>query len=167
MGLNEFSGYVAVAGTALETGWIAAHYALRPQPFYLGIVFVACGLGLSAFAVRDTRRHVLHESVSQGESPADRLTPRDIFWRTTIGDRNLSSVSQAGLVNNLNDGMTWGLFPLVFAAAAMSLEQMARSPRSIRRHGASCSWQPGRCRIVSDASGSSRRVCGFRPWALP
>jgi MFS family permease len=155
MGLNEFSGYVAVAGTALATGWIAAHYALRPQPFYLGIVFVVCGLGMSAFAVRDTRRHVLHESVSQGESPADRLTPRDIFWRTTIGDRNLSSVSQAGLVNNLNDGMTWGLFPLVFAAAAMSLEQI----------GALAAIYPATWGVVQLATGALSDRLG-RKWLI-
>jgi MFS family permease len=124
MGLNECSGYMAVAGSALATGWIAAHYGLRPHPFYLGIAFVTCGLGLSAFAVRDTKGHVLHESALHGESPDDAITPRDAFWRTTVFDRNLSSVSQAGLVNNLNDGMAWGLFPLFFAAAAMTLEQI-------------------------------------------
>ncbi|MBI4484739.1 MAG: MFS transporter [Acidobacteria bacterium] len=124
MGLNEFSGYVAVAGSAVATGWIAAHYGLRPQPFYLGILFVALGLGLSAVAIRDTRDHVVRESVMQGESPADHITPREVFWRTTLFDRNLSSASQAGLVNNLNDGLAWGLFPLFFAAAAMSLDQI-------------------------------------------
>lgn len=124
MGLNEFSGYVAVAGSALATGWIAAHYGLRPQPFLLGILFVAVGLGLSAILVRDTKDHVLHESAIQGESPQDRITAREVFWRTTLFDRNLSSASQAGLVNNLNDGMAWGLFPLFFAAAEMSLEQI-------------------------------------------
>ena len=124
MGFNECSGYLALAASALATGWIAANYGLRPQPFYLGILFVALGLGLSALAVRDTRDHVVHESAMQGETPADRITAREVFWRTTLLDRNLSSVSQAGLVNNLNDGMAWGLFPLFFAAAAMSLEQI-------------------------------------------
>jgi MFS family permease len=124
MGLNEFSGYIAVAGSALATGWIAAHYGLRPHPFSLGILFVACGLGLSAVAVRDTKGHVRHESRMHGDSPEDAITPRNVFWRTTLFDRNLSSASQAGLVNNLNDGMAWGLFPLFFAAAAMTLEQI-------------------------------------------
>jgi MFS family permease len=125
MGLNEFAGYVAVAGSALATGWIAARYGLRPQPFYLGVVFVAVGLALSAFLVRETRHHVSHESALLGTSPADGTpTPREVFWRTTLFDRNLSSVSQAGLVNNLNDGMAWGLFPLVFAAAGMDLAQV-------------------------------------------
>jgi MFS family permease len=125
MGLNEFAGYGALAVSALATGWIAAHTALRPEPFYLGIVFVACGLGLSAIAVRETQHHVTHESTLRAASGAEVLSARDVFWRTTALDRNLSSVSQAGLVNNLNDGLAWGLFPLFFAAAGMSLSQIA------------------------------------------
>ncbi len=125
MGLNEFAGYFAVAGSALATGWIAAHYGLRPQPFYLGVAFVAFGLALSALVVRETKHHVAHESKLHGELPPEGVpTQREVFWRTTLLDRNLSSVSQAGLVNNLNDGMAWGLFPLFFAAARMSLEQI-------------------------------------------
>ena len=120
MGLNECAGYVAVAGAALATGWIAARTGLRPEPFYPGIVFVALGLGLSMALVRETSSHVTLES-RLGASSADVLTPREVFWRTTVTDRNLSTVSQAGLVNNLNDGMAWGLFPLFFAAANMSL----------------------------------------------
>ena len=117
MGLNEFAGYVAVAGAALATGFIAARYGFRPQSFYLGIVFVTVGLLLSALAVRDTKAHAALEAslIKDGGST------RDVFWRTTLRDRNLSSISQAGLVNNLNDGMAWGLFPLFFAAAHMSL----------------------------------------------
>jgi MFS family permease len=125
MGLNEFAGYFAVAVSALATAWLAAHYGLRPQPFYLGVGFVAFGLGLSAIFVRETKHHVAHESKLQGGLPPDGVpTQREIFWRTTVLDRNLSSVTQAGLVNNLNDGMAWGLFPLSFAAARMSLEQI-------------------------------------------
>jgi MFS family permease len=125
MGLNEFSGYIAVAASALATGWIAARYGLRPEPFYLGLLFVVVGLGLSAIVVRETKHHVSHESILQGESMADGVpTPREVFWQTTLIDRNLSSGSQAGLVNNLNDGMAWGLFPLFFAAAGMRLEQI-------------------------------------------
>ncbi len=125
MGLNEFAGYVAVAASALATGWIAARYGIRPQPFYLGVVFVAVGLVLSAFLVRETRHHVSHESALLGTLSLGGIpTPREVFWRTTLFDRNLSSVSQAGLVNNLNDGMAWGLFPLVFAAAGMDLAQV-------------------------------------------
>jgi MFS family permease len=125
MGLNEFAGYVAVAGSALATGWIAARYGVRPQPFYLGVGFVIVGLTLSALLVRETRHHVSHESALLGTLPPDSSpTPREVFWRTTLLDANLSSVSQAGLVNNLNDGMAWGLFPLVFAAAGMNLAQV-------------------------------------------
>jgi MFS family permease len=125
MGFNEFAGYLAVAAGALATGWIAAAYGLRPQPFYLGIAFVAIGFTLSAFAVRDTTHHVSHESALVGALPPDSIpSPRDVFWRTTWFDRNLSSISQAGLVNNLNDGMAWGLFPLIFAAASMTLRQI-------------------------------------------
>jgi MFS family permease len=126
MGLNEFAGYVAVAASALATGWIAARYGLRPQPFYLGVGFVAAGLGLSVLAVRETKHHVAEEARLQGSAlKADTPTPREVFWRTTLLDRNLSSVCQAGLVNNLNDGMAWGLFPLVFAAKQMTLQQIA------------------------------------------
>ena len=125
MGLNEFAGYVALAASALATGWIAARYGLRPQPFYLGVVFAIVGLALSAFLVRETRHHVSHESALLGTLALDGVpTPREVFWRTTLLDANLSSVSQAGLVNNLNDGMAWGLFPLVFAAAGMNLAQV-------------------------------------------
>jgi len=125
MGLNEFAGYVALAASAFATGWVAARYGLRPQPFYLGIGFATVGLALSALLVRETRHHVSHESVLVGTLPPEGVpTPRQIFWRTTLVDANLSSVSQAGLVNNLNDGMAWGLFPLVFAAAGMDLAQV-------------------------------------------
>ena len=125
MGLNECAGYTAVAGAAWATGWIAAESNLRPEPFYLGVVFVAAGLGLSALLVRDTSRHVARESVlSHGARSSRVLSPREVLWRTSVGDRNLSAISQAGLVNNLNDGMAWGLFPLVFAAASLSLQQV-------------------------------------------
>jgi MFS family permease len=121
MGLNEFSGYFAVALSALATGWIAATFGLRPEPFYLGVGFVAAGLLLSVFAVRETRQHVAYESAGQAQT---RLSQREVFGRTTIKDPDLSSATQAGLVNNLNDGMAWGLFPLVFAAHGMSLAQI-------------------------------------------
>ncbi len=125
MGLNEFSGYFAVAGSALATGWIAARYGLRPAPFSLGIVYVAAGLLLSVLAVRETQHHVTHElRAHHPATPGDSLTQAEIFRRTSLTDRNLSSVSQAGLVNNLNDGMAWGLFPMVFAAAGMNLAQI-------------------------------------------
>jgi MFS family permease len=124
MGLNEFAGYAAVAASAFLTGWIAARYGLRPQPFYLGVGYVVFGLGLSGFAVHDTTRHVAHEVSLAGEDTSARPTQSEVFWRTTLLDRNLSSVTQAGLVNNLNDGVAWGLFPIFFAAAGMTLEQI-------------------------------------------
>jgi MFS family permease len=125
MGLNEFAGYFAVAGSALVTGIVAARYGLRPEPFYLGVVFVAVGLALSAVLVRETQQHVAAESKLHGELSANGMpSQREVFWRTSLRDRELSSVSQAGLVNNLNDGMAWGLFPLFFAAARMDLAQI-------------------------------------------
>ena len=125
MGINEFAGYLAVAASALATGWIATRYGVRPEPFYLGVVFVIVGLALSVLLVRETRHHVSHESALAGTLPPGGIpSPREVFWRTTLLDRNLSSISQAGLVNNLNDGMAWGLFPMVFAAAGMNLAQV-------------------------------------------
>jgi MFS family permease len=123
MGLNEFSGYIAVAAAALGTGWIAARAGLRPDPFYLGVVFVALGLGLSLTLIRDTAPHVILEGSLRNTSTT--LSAHDVFWLTTLRDRNLSSISQAGLVNNLNDGMAWGLFPLFFDASGMSLERIS------------------------------------------
>jgi MFS family permease len=122
MGLNEFAGYLAVAGSALATGHLAVVYGLRPQPFYLGIAFAAIGLLLAALLVRETHGHAHHEAAKRAEAPA--LSQREVFMRTSFSDRDLSSVSQAGLVNNLNDGMAWGLFPLFFAAAHMTLAQI-------------------------------------------
>lgn len=125
MGLNEFAGYFAVAGSALATGWLAAHFGLRPEPFYLGVAYVVLGLLLSLLAVRETRHHVTHEVRALHAGDETQLPSQgEIFRRTSLTDHNLSSVSQAGLVNNLNDGMAWGLFPLVFAAAGMTLAQI-------------------------------------------
>ncbi|MHB1101584.1 MAG: MFS transporter [Devosia sp.] len=124
MGLNEFAGYAAVAAGAWATGWLAATYGLRPEPFYLGVGFVAIGLGLSVFAVRETKHFAAHETSLAGRVDDDHPTQREVFWRTTFKDRNLSSISQAGLVNNLNDGMAWGIFPLFFAGAGLGLDQI-------------------------------------------
>jgi MFS family permease len=123
MGLNEFSGYVALAGSAFATGLIATRYGLRPEPFYLGVAYTVAGLALSAFVIRETRHHVVHETAKLASMNSP-LTQREVFRRTSLTDRNLSSVSQAGLINNLNDGMAWGLFPLLFAAAGMSIAQI-------------------------------------------
>jgi len=125
MGLNEFAGYLAVALAALATGYVASTTALRPQPFYLGVGFVAVGLLLSVVLVRETRGHADRESALAGGAPPGGLpSARQVFWRTSLLDRDLSSVSQAGLVNNLNDGMAWGLFPLFFAASGMTLTEI-------------------------------------------
>ena len=122
MGLNEFAGYVAVGAAALASGIIASRFGLRPEPFYLGIAFVALGLGLTLLFVRDTLGHVRVEADGHETAP---LSGRDVFARTTWRDPSLSSCSQAGLVNNLNDGLAWGLFPLFFASAGLSLDQIA------------------------------------------
>jgi MFS family permease len=126
MGLNEFAGYFAVAITALATGLIAERYGLRPEPFYLGIAFVALGLALSIFFVRDTRAHMRHEMTLSG-SPVHAtpsVSARDAFARASWRDPALLAVNQAGLVNNLNDGLAWGLFPLFFAASGMSVRDI-------------------------------------------
>jgi MFS family permease len=124
MGLNEFAGYVAVAAAAWATGYIAVRHGLRPEPFYLGVAFVALGLLLSALLVRETRSHAAHESMTHVAEPEPLLSQTEVFRRTTWGDRNLSASTQAGLVNNLNDGVAWGLFPLIFAAAGLGLSQI-------------------------------------------
>jgi len=125
MGLNEFAGYGAVGLTAMATGYVASVYGLRPQPFYLGVAFVAAGLLLSALLVRETHHHADKEGADRAAPPGTTaLSQREIFMRTSFTDRDLSSISQAGLVNNLNDGMAWGLFPLLFAAAGVSLERI-------------------------------------------
>ncbi len=122
MGLNEAAGYAALAGAALATGYIATAYGVRPWPFALGGVFVLAGLTLSMFAVRETHGHARREASEGSNAPA--LGSREIFLRTSFRDRDLSSVSQAGLVNNLNDGMAWGLFPIVFAGAGLDLARV-------------------------------------------
>ena len=123
MGLNEAAGYGAVGLTALATGYIAARYGLRPEPFYLGIAYALLGLVLSVLLIRDTRAHARLEA-RQHASPAGMAAPstKDVFLQTSWRDRTLFSVCQAGLINNLNDGMSWGVFPLLFTASGVSLE---------------------------------------------
>jgi MFS family permease len=127
MGFNEAAGYVAVALTAVATGFIASHYGLRPEPFYLGLAYAALGLGISTLFVRETHGHALHEAANH-TTTADRLhgelTTREIFRLTSFREKALSSASQAGLVNNLNDGLAWGLLPLYFAAAGLSVARI-------------------------------------------
>jgi len=123
VGLNEFAGYLAVGLTAFLTGYLATLYGLRPVPFYLGIGYAAAGLVLSATLVRDTREHVALER-RQHPGIESSLGFGEVFSRTSLTDRNLFAASQAGLVNNLNDGMSWGIFPLFFAAAGLGVEQI-------------------------------------------
>ena len=128
MGLNEFAGYGAVSLAALASGYLAAVYALRPQPFYLGVVFALAGLVLSAVFVRDSHAHARHEAKQLATSSATGAATKPAFGQILVlvswRDRSLFSASQAGLVNNLNDGLAWGLFPLHFAAAGLGVEQV-------------------------------------------
>jgi MFS family permease len=124
MGLNEGAGYGAVAVAAWVTGWIAAEYGLRPEPFYFGVVLAVVGLGLSAVFVRETALHVAREAVghqTRDGHPGSELTFGEVFALSTWRNRSLSATSQAGLVNNLNEGMAWGLFPLFFAAGGLTV----------------------------------------------
>lgn len=119
MGLNESAGYLAVGGVAFLTSWIASEYGLRPFPFYLGIGFSILGLLMSLVLIRDTKHHVAKETIS---STIRKL--KNVFMETTWTDRNLGSISQAGLVNNLNDGMIWGLFPILLVSKDYSLDEV-------------------------------------------
>lgn len=119
MGLNEFAGYLAVALVAFLTGYIAAEYGLRPYPFYLGIGLAVLGLLGSIFLVKDTRKHVETEN---SFSTVPKL--KNPFWDTTWKHPNLGAVTQAGLINNLNDGMAWGIFPILLATKGFNLEQI-------------------------------------------
>ena len=124
MGINEAAGYGAVAVTALATGYIAEHAGLRPDPFFLGIAYAGLGLGLSVFFVRETRDHARQEAathIASSSAHHDALTTGEIFRLTSFRDKALSACSQAGLVNNLNDGLAWGLFPIFFAGAGLSI----------------------------------------------
>jgi len=124
MGLNEAAGYGAVAATALATGFLAARYGLRPAPFYLGIAYAGLGFGVSTLFVRETQAHAKHEAsqhVDRSAALHDALSTKEVFLLTSFKERALSAVCQAGMVNNANDGMAWGLFPLYFARAGLSI----------------------------------------------
>ncbi len=123
VGLNEFSGYLAVGITAFLTGYIGQRYGLRPAPIYLGVAYAILGTALSILVVRDTRDHVRLEINSSQQTQAT-FSFWDIFALTSFRDRNLFAASQAGLVNNLNDGMSWGVFPLFFAAFGLGVERI-------------------------------------------
>jgi MFS family permease len=123
VGLNEFAGYLAVGVTAFLTGYIAQRHGLRPAPIYLGVAYAALGAALSILLVRDTRSHVQLE-VKSSQPAAARVGFWQIFALTSFRNRNLFAASQAGLVNNLNDGMSWGIFPLFFATFGLGVERI-------------------------------------------
>ena len=120
MGLNEFSGYLAVAIVAFLTGWIASEFGLRPFPFYIGIVLSVLGLLMSIFLVRDTAPFVEYEA----DSSKDEQVKKNLFYEVSFGDNNLQAVSQAGMMTNFKDGMAWGAFPIFLAAAGLSMTQI-------------------------------------------
>ncbi|MDQ4097275.1 MAG: MFS transporter [Actinomycetota bacterium] len=179
MGLNEAAGYGAVAATAAATGWIAARYGLRPEPFFLGLAFSAVGLGLSSLAVRETRGFARHESDIGTGASNEAISTREAFILTSVREPALSAVSQAGLVNNLNDGLAWGLFPVLFAGhgldtaaigglvalypAVWGLAQLATGPLSDR-----CGRKPlivAGMLTQAAALASVAAFSGFGPWA--
>jgi MFS family permease len=123
VGLNEFAGYLAVGLTAFLTGYIASTYGLRPEPFYLGVGYALLGVIVSMFLVRDTQEHVRLELTEHPPEPSP-LSFREVFTRTSFKDHNLFACSQAGLINNLNDGMSWGVFPLFFSTFGLGVERI-------------------------------------------
>lgn len=123
VGLNEFAGYLAVGVTAFVTGYLASRYGLRPAPIYLGVGYAVLGAVLSILLVRDTRGHVRLEAAAHTKQSAS-ISFREVFALTSFKDRNLFAASQAGLVNNLNDGMSWGIFPLFFASFGLGVARI-------------------------------------------
>ncbi len=119
MGLNEFAGYLSVGGMAFLTGFIAQEYGVRPYPFLIGIVLVLLGLLGSVFFIKDTQHHVLQEAETSNLVPL-----KNVFWDTTWHNKTLMAITQAGLVNNLNDGMVWGILPLLLVLKGFSLVQI-------------------------------------------
>jgi predicted MFS family arabinose efflux permease len=113
MGLNEAAGYGALGLTTIATGYLAAAYGLRPAPFLLGAAYIALGLGLSVLVVRETRGHADHEAI--GHSRTGTLSTGQVMRLTSLREPALSAASQAGLVNNLNDALAWGLLPILYA----------------------------------------------------
>jgi MFS family permease len=124
MGLNEAAGYSAVAATALATGFLAARYGLRPTPFFLGVAYAGLGVGLTTLFVRETHSHAKHEAtvhIARSAEVDHALSTKQVFLLTSFKERSLSAVCQAGMVNNLNDGVAWGLFPLLFVRGGLSV----------------------------------------------
>jgi len=126
MGINEFAGYFSLALIAFLTGYLAAQYGLKPYPFYLGILLSFAGLAGSVFLIKDTEQHVQLEASTPESSPYEegKKLVKNVFWNTTWKSKNISSVTQAGLINNLNDAMIWGLFPLLLKSKGFNLSQI-------------------------------------------
>jgi MFS family permease len=183
MGFNEAAGYGAVALTALATGFIAQNAGLRPEPFFLGIAYAALGLALSTLFVRETRDYAHHEARhhdANTETPQAMPSTGEVFALTTYREKALSSCSQAGLVNNLNDGLAWGLFPIYFADAGLSVGRigvLAAVYPAIWGLGqlvtGALSDRVGRKRLIAGgmfvqaiAIGAIAATTGFGPWIL-
>ncbi|WP_460490617.1 MFS transporter, partial [Corynebacterium nasicanis] len=120
MGLNEAAGYLAVSLTSLTAGWIAAQHGLRPAPFLLGVAYAVLALVLVAFFVRETRGFVALEAPAPAPARSNAGIIADVTWRHPA----LSSASVAGMANNLNFGLSWGVFPLLFAGAGLGLREI-------------------------------------------
>lgn len=120
MGLNEFAGYATLGGVAYATSWLAANYGLRPYPFILGIVFVVAGTLLSWLLVKETNSFVQQQAANNSSLPM----LNNLFKQTSWLHKNLGTVTQAGLVNNLNDAMIWGLMPVLLTSKGFSLQQV-------------------------------------------
>jgi MFS family permease len=119
MGLNEFSGYFAVALSAGASGLLASRYGLRPEPLFLGLAVVAIGLGLSSLAVRETSAHARLEGAGQHDKSF-----AEVAALASFRDRGLAAASRTGLVNNANDALAWGLLPLMLSAEGLSTSQI-------------------------------------------
>ncbi len=159
MGLNEAAGYGALAATAMATGALAAYYGLRPAPFLLAAAYIVVGLGLSAMWVKESRGHARHEAAHHQPANGQHdsaLQTRQIFTLVSFREPALSSASQAGLVNNLNDGLAWGLFPLLFATAGLSLTQI----------GALAALYPAVWSLGQIATGSLSDRIGRKPFIV-
>ena len=183
MGLNEAAGYGAVAITALATGFIAARAGLRPDPFFLGMAFAGLGLGLSSLFVRETHGFARHEARTHVDTSAQThgdLSTKEVFWLTSVKEKALSAASQAGMVNNLNDGLAWGIFPIFFARGGLSVARigiLAALYPAVWGAGqlitGALSDRLGRKWLIAAgmwtqavAIGFIASVHGFRPWAL-
>jgi len=170
MGFNEAAGYLALAATSAATGALAAEHGLRPAPFLLGLAFAALGLGLSTIFVRETHHHARHEATthtSRDGGHHDRLTGRQIFTLTSFREKALPASSQAGLVNNLNDGLAWGLYPILFATSGLGVARIGVLVALYPAVWGAGQSSPARCRTGGAAKGSSPAACCCKPPESP